>query len=176
MVHTPQDAMPATPPRPVDAESARPKARGLLLLVAAAVVVLGGVFGYVTLRHRDAYRAYRAATLESGELPWATRHFSVDECVQYGTDWGLACPGVESWCAGDAPRVTLMCLESADRTEACATFGDEVQTNRLGFSECEAMRQDVEGRYTKRNHKKFCAASYRAVAEFCQHRATAPSR
>ncbi len=168
--------MPDAPSAPLAHGPARRSSRKLLAIIGGSVAVLAGAFGYVTVKHRDDYRAYRVATVESGSHAWDERRMSIEECVAHATDWGLACPGVESWCLGDAPRVTLMCLQSADRTAECAELGDEVRTNRLGYHECEAMREDVEGRYKKRGHKKYCAANYRAVAEFCQDKAQAPAR
>src|SRR5690606_21538944 len=113
----------------------------------------------------DEYKAYRAATLEAGPMPWTREPMSVEQCIEFTVDWAMACPGVESWCAGEAPRLTRECLASADRSDYCRELGDEVASTHFGYAECEALREPVEGRYTKRSHKKFCAASYRAVAE-----------
>jgi hypothetical protein len=155
---------------PVDlpAPTARPKTRGILIAVAAVVVLLCVVFGVTVMRQQSEYRAYRAATLEAGPLPWTQRTMSVEECVQWTVDWAMACPGVESWCANEAPRLTRECMASTDRREVCDRFGDAVASTQFGYAECEALREPVEGRYTKRSHKKFCAASYRAVAEHCR--------
>lgn len=152
----------------VPAPTARPKTRGLLLGVGAVVVLLCVVFGVTVMRQKAAYQEYRAATLEAGPLPWTQRTMSVEACVQWTVDWAMACPGVESWCANEAPRLTRECMASADRREICERFGDAVASTTFGYAECEALREPVEGRYTKRSHKKFCAASYRAVAEQCR--------
>lgn len=154
---------------PAPVAPAAPRTRGLLLGVGAAVVLLCVVFGVVVMRQQAEYREYRAATLEAGPLPWTERTMTVEECVGFTVDWAMACPGVESWCANEAPRITRACMESTDRHAVCEAFGDAVASTSFGYAECEAMREPVEGRYTKRNHKKFCAASYRAVAEHCRH-------
>jgi hypothetical protein len=153
---------------PAPAPATRPRTRGLLIGLGALVVLLCVVFGVTVLRQHTQYAEYRAATLEAGPLPWTQRTMSVEECVGWSVDWAMACPGVESWCANEAPRLTGACLASADRREVCETLGDAVASTTFGYAECEAMREPVEGRYTKRNHKKFCAASYRAVAEHCR--------
>lgn len=168
-------AMPDAPSPPISPDPTRRSSRRLLAIIGGVVAVLAGVFGYMTLKHRNDYREYRERTIESGALPWDTQPFSVAECVEHATDWGLACPGLESWCLGDAPRVTLMCLQSAERTHECAAFGEDVRTNHFGYEACEALREDVQGRYKKRGHKKYCAANYRAVAEYCQQKAEAPA-
>lgn len=140
----------------------------LLLGIAGVVVLLAVVFGVTTLRQRAAYREYRAQTIEAGPPPWASEAYSVTECVRASVDWAMACPGVESWCAGEAPRLTLECLASRDRSEYCREVGDRVDQTGFGYATCEALREEIEGRYTKRSHKKFCAASFRAVAAHCK--------
>lgn len=151
----------------VPAPAPRPRTRGLLLGVGALVVLLCVTFGVMVMRQQAEYREYRAATLESGPLPWTLRTMSVEECVAFTVDWAMACPGVESWCANEAPRLTRQCLESADRREVCERLGDTVASTHFGYAECEALREGVDGRHTKRSHKKLCASAHRAVAEHC---------
>ncbi len=162
-------------PTPAPPTTRRPRTRGLLLWLGALVVILCAVFGVTVLRQQAEFREYRAATLESGPLPWTERLMTPDECVQFSVDWAMGCPGIESWCANESPRLTRLCLESADRSEVCEALGDVVASTHFGYAECEALREPIEGRYTKRNHKKFCASSYRAVAEHCRHNGLAPS-
>lgn len=69
---------------------------------------------------------------------------------------------------GEAPRLALACLESSSRAAFCEDVGDGVKSTHFGYAECEALREDVEGRHLKRAHKKYCASIYRAVAEHCQ--------
>jgi hypothetical protein len=161
-------------PAPTTNTTTRPRTRGLLLGVGALVVLLCVVFGVTVLRQQASYREYRAATLEAGPLPWTQRAMSMEECVTFAVDWGMACPGVESWCANEAPRLTRECMESADRREVCEQLGDSVASTHFGYAECEALREPVEGRYTKRGHKKLCASSYRAVAEHCRRGGVTP--
>lgn len=158
------------PPVDVPAAAApeRPRTRRLLLAVGALVLLLCVVFGVTVQQQHAKYQEYRAATLEAGPLPWTQRTMSVEECVTFSVDWAMACPGVESWCSGEAPRLTRACLASADRSAHCQALGDTVASTHFGYAECEAMREHVDGRYTKRSHKKFCAASQRAVAEYCR--------
>jgi len=144
------------------------RSRRLLLILGAVVVALCTAFGVNVVRQKARFEDYRAATLEGKTMPWEQSELSVDECVEYTVEWAMGCPGVESWCSAHAPRLTMECLGSADRTEACATLGDVVADTHYGYAECEALREPVEGRYAKRSHKKYCAASYRAVAEYCR--------
>lgn len=153
---------------PAPTPASRPRTRGLLIGLGALVVLLCVVFGVTVMRQHAQYAEYRAATLEAGPLPWTQRTLSVEECIGWSVDWAMACPGVESWCANEAPRLTRECLASADRREVCEALGDAVASTTFGYAECEAMREAVEGRYAKRSHKKFCAASQRAVAEHCR--------
>lgn len=146
----------------------RPRTRGLLLLVGGAVLLLCVVFGATVIRQKSQYQDYRAATLEQGPLPWTESAMTIEQCVEFTVDWAMACPGVESWCSNEAPRLTRECLASQDRASACEALGDSVASTHFGYAECEALRESVDGRYTKRSHKKFCAASYRAVAEYCR--------
>lgn len=131
-------------------------------------MVLCVIFGATVIRQKTQFQEYRAATLGSGDLPWTRAPMTVEQCVAFTVDWAMACPGVESWCSNEAPQLTRECLGSQDRHETCEALGDTVASTHFGYAECERMRESVEGRYTKRSHKKFCAASYRAVAEFCR--------
>ena len=144
------------------------RARGLLLGIGAALVVLSAVFGWRTLQQRAEYRQYKAQTVDDAELPWAQGEVDVDTCVQWTTGWGMECSGMESWCLGETPRLTLACLASSDRSAFCAEAGDAVKSTHFGYAECEAMREGVQGRHLQRAHKKYCAAVYRAVAEHCR--------
>ncbi len=150
------------------AHPARPQTRRLLIVVGAVVVALCVAFGVNVVHQKQQFEAYRAETLDDKTMPWEHAELTVDECVAFTVDWAMGCPGVESWCSAHAPRLTLQCLGSIDREQACTELGDRVADTRYGYAECEGLREAVDGRYTKRNHKKFCAASYRAVAEFCR--------
>ncbi len=132
------------------------------------MLLLSGVFGYTTLRQRASFRDYKQATTSPDMLPWNDGVVSVDECVSHTVQWGMECPGLESWCLNETPRLTLECLASADRSAYCTEQGDAVSSTSFGYGACESLRDALEGRYIKRAHKKFCAASYRAVAEHCR--------
>ena len=138
-----------------------------MLAIIGAVVLLSVIFGVTVMRQKSQFQDYRAATLEQ-EPPWTQAPMTIDQCVEYTVDWAMACPGVESWCFNEAPKLTRACLDSQDRQGSCRELGDSVASTHFGYAECERLRESVEGRYTKRNHKKFCAASYRAVAEYCR--------
>lgn len=146
-----------------------------MLAVVGLIIGLSVVFGVTVMRQKAQYQEYRAATLEQGPLPWTLAPMSVEQCVEFTVDWAMACPGVESWCFNEAPQLTRACLGSRDRTEVCTALGDTVASTHFGYAECEQLREPVEGRYAKRSHKKFCAASYRAVAEFCRQGSAAPA-
>ena len=137
-------------------------------MIGGVIVLLCIAFGLAAMRQKSQFEEYRTAKLDEQTMPWADKEQSVDQCVAYTVDWAMGCPGVESWCSAHAPRLTLECLESSDRAQYCETLGDDANSTHFGYSECEAMRESVEGKYAKRSHKKFCAASYRAVAEFCR--------
>lgn len=139
-----------------------------MLVIIGLVVVLCVIFGVTVVRQKAKFQEYREATLAQGDLPWTQHPMTVEQCVTYTVDWAMACPAVASWCSNEAPRLTRECLGSQDRQEVCAALGDTVASTHFGYAECERMREPVEGRYTKRSHKKFCAASYRAVAEYCR--------
>jgi hypothetical protein len=145
----------------------RPSSRRVLLAIGSVVLLLCVAFGVTTLRSRDQYRRYKESTLESGPLPWTQQEFSVQQCVEYSTDWAMECPGVESWCSNEAPHLTRQCLASQDRRSYCEEQGDATASTSFGYKECEQLRESVQGRYTKRAHKKHCAASFRAVASWC---------
>jgi hypothetical protein len=144
------------------------RARGLLLGIGAALVVLSALFGWRTLQQRSQYRDYRAQTVDEADLPWTRGEVDVDTCVSWTTRWGVECSGMEAWCLNETPRLTLACMASSDRSAFCDEAGDAVKSTHFGYKECEALREDVEGRYQKRAHKKYCAAVYRAVAEHCR--------
>jgi hypothetical protein len=139
----------------------------VLLVVFGVVGLLCVVFGVTVMRQKAQFQEYRDATLAESP-PWAEGPMTIEQCVAHTVDWAMACPGVESWCFNEAPKLTRECLGSQDRRPACQALGDSVASTHFGYAECEAMRESGEGRYTKRSHKKFCAASYRAVAEYCR--------
>jgi hypothetical protein len=157
-----------------DETTPRPSLRPIVLALLGIIVVLGAVFGAVTMHHRGTYEDYRRQTLEEATLPWERAELSPEACVEFAVDWAMACPGLESWCANEAPVLARRCLEAADRTSYCASVADVASSTRFGVAQCEDMRADVQGRYTARNHKKLCAACYRAVAASCTE--SAPSR
>ncbi len=144
------------------------RARGLLLGIGAVLVALSALFGWRTLQQRAHYREYRAQTADETDLPWTREAVDVDTCVEWTTRWGMECTGMESWCLGETPRLTLECLASSDRSAYCQDAGDAVKSTHFGYEACEALREGVQGRHLKRAHKKYCAAVYRAVAEHCR--------
>lgn len=147
-----------------------PRTRGLIIGIVAAMVLLSVVFGWRTLQQRNEYDAYKRQTVDEAALPWTQGPVDVDACVSWTTRWGMECAGMEAWCLGEAPRLTMACMDSADRTAFCEEAGDDVKSTHFGYAECEDLREDVEGRHLKRAHKKYCAAVYRAVAEHCRQR------
>lgn len=143
-------------------------ARGLLILIGVVMLVLSVVFGVRTLQQRAQFREYKQATVDLDAMPWNEVPMAVDACVETTVTWGMECTGLESWCLNETPRLTMACMASEDRGDFCAAQGDAVLSTHFGYAECEALRDRVDGRYTKRAHKKFCAAAYRAVAEHCR--------
>lgn len=144
----------------------------LLAILGAAVVGLSVIFGFTILRNHSVFRDYQAATLEDGDAPppWDTEALSVDDCVEETVRWTMECPGIASWCLAEVPVVAERCLASRDRTAYCEEVGDEVMSTRFGFHACEDLRagmDDDDEKYAKRANKKYCAATYRAVAEHC---------
>jgi hypothetical protein len=145
----------------------RPSARKMVLCIAAAAVVASVVFGVSTLRGRDAYERYKARTLVDEGPPWTHTELSVDACIAFAVDWGVSCPGLESWCVAEAPALARKCFASADRHAYCASVADEVKSTRFGVQACEALRVSIEGRHAQRAHKKYCAAAHRSLAAHC---------
>ncbi len=144
------------------------RARGLLIGLGLVTLVLTGIFGWRTLQQRQQYRDYKNATIDPADLPWTQAPVDVDTCVSWSVQWGMDCTGLESWCLNETPRLTLDCLASSDRAAYCEEAGDTVASTHFGYAECEALREQVQGRYLKRAHKKYCASVYRAVAEHCR--------
>ena len=154
---------------PADAGEARgPRFTPLLVLLGVVVVLLSVVFGGSILRNRAAFDRYKAATLVDVTPVWQHEVLEVHACVDHTVQWAMQCPGLESWCANEAPQLTRLCLEQGDRSEYCDSVRELAASTRFGYHECDALREDVEGKYAKRSHKKFCAAAYRAVAEHCR--------
>ncbi len=147
--------------------------RGVVRLLAAiggGVALLSVIFGVTIWQNHSTFREYQTATLDASPPRWDTEALSAEECVQAAVTWGMDCPGIASWCLAELPVVTERCLASQDRTAFCEQVGDEVMSTRFGFHECEDMRADMDDqaeKYAKRANKKYCAASYRAVAEHC---------
>jgi hypothetical protein len=154
----------------VDAAAAdrRPSTRRLLLVLGAIVAVVCVAFGLAIVRQQRAFAEYRAATLESGPMPWTSTPMTPDDCVRYAVDWAMACPGLGTWCESEAPRVVGNCMAAQDRATYCAELGVAGGSTEFGYAQCTEMRAALEGQYAQRGHKKFCAAGYRAVAEHCR--------
>jgi hypothetical protein len=150
---------------------ARPRFGAILLGIGVVLVLLSVIFGASTLRSRAAFDAYKRATLTDATPIWEREALTVDACVEHTVVWAMACPGLESWCANEAPQLTRRCLEREDRDAYCATVGDAIASTSFGYHQCAALREEVDGKYAKRSHKKFCAAGYRAVAELCREAA-----
>lgn len=145
-------------------QAAPSSATRVLGILAAIVVVLTLVFGISIVRQRRMYRAYVERTLE--HRPPAGR--SIERCVTDTVDWAMACPGVESWCANEAPRVARECFAPDELATYCRAQGEKVAQTAFGVGECATARETVEGKYAQRAHKKYCASIYRALAEACR--------
>ena len=148
------------------------KRRALPILVILGVVIVGltVVFGVTSMDSSRVFSEYRDRTLHDDEHPppWTRRELGVDECISFALDWATACPGIQSWCEAEVPSVMVQCLESADRTAYCDEVGDEILTTGFGFHDCEDRRESVTEKYAKRWHKKYCAKSYRTIADYCR--------
>lgn len=144
----------------------------MLLVILVAVVGLTVTFGVTSIRSSREFTEYRERTLghDSANAPWNKTPMSVDECITFSIEWATRCPGIQSWCEAEVPNVARACLESGDRSGFCGEVGDAILTTGFGFHECEARRESAElEKYAKRWHKKYCAKSYRAVADHCRH-------
>ncbi len=142
----------------------------ILAVIALVIVALTIPFGFAIHHNHSVFSEYRRATLEdpSKPPPWEAGELTIEECVTSAIDWALECPGVQSWCEAEVPVVMSMCLKSASREAECAEIGDAHMTTRFGYDECLERREDVEGTYRARAHKKYCALAYRAVAGQCR--------
>ena len=97
-----------------------------------------------------------------------------EACVSFATEWAMACPGLGTWCESEAPRLVMQCMASRDRTLFCTATGDATGSTEFGYDDCARLREDVDGTYAKRSHKKFCGAAFRAVAEHCRRGGAVP--
>lgn len=145
--------------------------RRVVLVILVAVVGLTVTFGVTSIRSSREFTEYREHTLGHGSAaaPWHKTQMSVEDCIAYAIEWATACPGIQSWCEAEVPNVARACLESADRSAYCREIGDAILTTGFGFHECEDLRSGIEEKYARRWHKKYCARSYRAVADHCRH-------
>ena len=151
----------------------RPGTGRLIGLIVVVIVALTIPFGWSVMRNHETFAAYQDKTIDSETAPppWegeaAPRH-SVEDCVTYTVNWAMECPGIQSWCQAEVPVVVDRCLASQDRQPFCDGLEGEWMSTRFGFHECNDLRESVEGKYAKRAHKKYCALSYRGVADHCK--------
>ncbi len=156
-------------PRAVSTQQA---GRGSRILIIIAVVVAGltAVFGVSSVRSSRVFSEYRSRTLDDPDhpVPWRAGEPSVDDCIDFAIDWATGCPGIQSWCEAEVPRVVRECVASHDRTAYCDDVGDTILSTGFGYHACEERRREIAQKYAKRWHKKYCAKSYRAVADHCR--------
>lgn len=145
--------------------------RRLLLVLGGAVSVLCVVFGVTIVRQQNAFRAYYDATVRDATPRWQIEDTTPEACISLVVDWALACPGLGTWCDAEAPRQVHACMASRDRSAYCRELGDRGGSTDFGVAQCTAMREGVEGRAVLKSHKKFCAAGYRAIADYCKSHA-----
>ena len=140
----------------------------LLWILATSVTALTVVFGVMTLKNHARFSAYQVESTVQGDVPsrWQVEALSVEQCIDESLAWAEGCPGVQSWCEGQLPRVLEACLASQPRDEYCAKVGDEVASTRFGFELCASRYNKLET-YARRSRKKFCARSLRTVADHC---------
>jgi hypothetical protein len=158
-------------PDPPTGVPTRPRFGRLLLGIGLILVIVSAIFGASFLHNRAAFDDYEKQTLAETTPIWEREILSVEACVEHTVDWAMACPGLESWCANEAPQLTRRCLERTSREAYCASVGDAIASTKFGYHECAALRERIDGKYAKRSHKKFCAAAYRAVATLCRESA-----
>lgn len=149
-------------------DAPRSGTRRLLLVIAAIVALMCVAFGYAIVQQQGSFRAYRTATLETVTPPWRTERLEPEACVRFAIDWGMACPGLGTWCESEAPRLVTECMASHDRSAYCQSLGETVGSTEFGYADCTRLRAEVTGKHTQRSHKKFCAAGYRAIAQHCR--------
>jgi hypothetical protein len=140
-------------------------------IVPILIVVITGmtvIFAFQSSRSSDEFARYRTATLEDVEPPWVDESVAVPDCITYAIEWATDCPGIQSWCEAEVPRLVGQCLTSADRSGYCDELGDEILSTGFGYEDCETRREAVSEKYAKRWHKKYCAKSYRMVADHCR--------
>lgn len=146
---------------------AEPAKSKILWILGGATLLLSLIFAGVTIQTRRNFDDYKVTTLSEGATLWSSRALSVDECVGAVIDWTLECPSIQSWCLGSMPGLLHECLQSQPRTASCKAYGGLVDKTAFGFEECAARYEPVEGKYLRRATKKYCAAAYRSVADFC---------
>ena len=135
-----------------------------------------GITGFSTVvvlstlsRYRE-FINYHQRTLgtDEAQLPWDSDPMTVDSCVDWVLDWGLACEGLNTMCSSHGHRLLRACLESGDRVAYCTDAGPAVDATRFGYHDCEKRRASLAGRYEKRSSKKVCAGLYRDIADYCK--------
>lgn len=158
------EAAPTTPTASGSARSSK-----IVWILLGAILVFAVVFGAVTVRSRQAFDAYKEATLADPASPpvWEREALDIEACVDEVLTWGLECPSIQSWCLGSVPGVLHSCLDSQPRQAACAAYGDEISATRFGYDACAGRYGEIEEKYRKRATKKYCATIYRSLADYC---------
>ena len=94
------------------------------------------------------------------EIAAAGATLAVEGCINKTLDWVLHCEAMKSMCGSSVPRVMITCLKAADRTTECSNLMQGLHSTHFGYSECKA-------RELNRSMKAACAASYRALDNYC---------
>lgn len=150
-------------------QAPRPSAARVLGILGILVALFTLVFGVSIDRQRRMYREYVEQT-RSVRAPGGR---SIETCITDTVDWAMGCPGVEIWCANEAPQVARECFAPDALAAYCHVQGDRVAQTAFGVDECATARASVEGKYAQRAHKKYCASIFRALAEACRESSSA---
>jgi hypothetical protein len=140
----------------------------LAIAVGLAMAALAVPYGLSVRGEYQRFHDYEAATTrgDPAALPWASALMSPEDCVTDAMVWADACPGVEALCMGALPDRMRGCIASQDRQPWCDEQGTAVYTTGLGYHDCEARLEGLEGRARKPVEKR-CAGAWRALANHC---------
>jgi hypothetical protein len=109
-------------------------------------------------------------------------NLDVDGCVDWVMEWRKNCSALQSLCDVTVDPLIVACMDGADRKPWCADVKDWTGTTGFEFAHCDRRQVQATkpakgfwdrmlfggGRQTP--ERKVCAASYRAVADYCQDR------
>jgi hypothetical protein len=147
------------------AQPSQPKSRWKLVVLGLfAFSTLVGVVSYWRFIVSDRYLRQDIVSMAK-----AGKSLTVEQCVTRTVSWASTCRAMKSLCVSTSPHLMKTCLVAQDRRGYCDKLGVRGQDTHFGYHECKARKVD-------RQHKKICAAAYRAIASYCEKKKLGASR